>query len=87
MVGQAANTQLGRLETLNGEPAQVVRFKLPDMTRSGFQYAEWISTKDQRVLQVAMVASSHYMMQAYTDYESPQISVSAPVDLIPHPLP
>jgi mono/diheme cytochrome c family protein len=88
MVGQAANTQLGRLETLNGEPAQVVRFEVPDVTRSGLQYAEWISTKDQRVLQVAMVASSHYMMQTYTDYDSPQISISAPANVqTPTPTP
>jgi copper transport protein len=88
MAGQATNAQLGRQETLNGEPAQVVRFKLPDVTRSGFQYAEWISTKDQRLLQLAMAAPSHYMMQTYTDYDSPQISVAAPANVrAPTPAP
>ncbi len=75
---QATNAKLGRQETLNGEPVQVVRFKIPDTTPSGTQYAEWISTKDHRLLQVAMVAPWHYMLQSYRDYNSPQVSVIAP---------
>jgi copper transport protein len=88
MVGQAANVQLGRLETLNGEPVQIVRFYVPNQTRDGIQYAEWISTKDQRLLQLAMAAPGHLMMQTYTDYDSPQISVAAPANVqAPTPAP
>jgi copper transport protein len=85
MARQAASAKLGRQETLDGEPAQVVRFKIPDATPSGIQYAEWISTADHRLLQVAMVAPWHYMLQSYRDYDAPQISVTAPVDLTPLP--
>jgi copper transport protein len=84
---QATNAKLGRQEMLNGEPVQVVRFKVPDVTPSGIQYAEWISTKDHRLLQFAMVAPWHYMIQSYRDYDSPQISVTAPANLTPRPLP
>jgi mono/diheme cytochrome c family protein len=78
MAVQATNAKLGRQETLSGEPAQIVRFKIPDANGPGEQFAEWISTKDHRLLQLAMVAPSHFMMQYYVDYDSLQIAVTAP---------
>jgi mono/diheme cytochrome c family protein len=80
--------QLGRQETLNGEPVQIVRFNVPNQTRDGIQYAEWISTQDHRLLQLAMFTVGHLMMQTYTDYDSPQISVAAPANVqAPTPVP
>jgi mono/diheme cytochrome c family protein len=66
---------------LNDEPAQIVRFKIPDASGPGAQYAEWISATDHRLMQLAMVAPSHFMMQYYSDYDSPQISVAAPANV------
>ncbi len=81
MAVQATNARLGRQETLNGEPAQIVRFKIPDVNGPGEQFAEWISTNDHRLIQLAMVAPSHFMIQYYMDYDSPQIVIAAPANV------
>jgi copper transport protein len=78
---QAAGAKLGRQEALSGEPVQIVRFNVPNQTRDGIQYAEWISTQDRRLLQLAMFTAGHLMMQTYTDYDSSQISVTAPANV------
>lgn len=81
MSRQATNARRGRQETLNGELTQIVRFKIPDVSGPGTQFAEWISMKDHRLLQFAMVAPSHFMMQYYMDYDSPQIAIAAPANV------
>jgi copper transport protein len=81
---QATNVQLGRPDILNGEQTQIVRYAIPDASGGeGTQYAQWISSKDDRLIQLAMVAPSHYMMQYYMDYNSPQIAVAAPSKIVP----
>jgi copper transport protein len=85
---QAAGAKLGRQETLNGELVQIVRFNVPNQTGDGIQYAEWISTQDHRLLQLAMFTAGHLMMQTYMDYDSPQVSVAAPAGVqAPTPIP
>jgi uncharacterized membrane protein len=77
---QARDAQLGRTEVVKGEVAQVVRYIIPGVGGGGeAQIAEWISSRDHRLLQLAMNAPDHYMMQYYFDYNSPQIVIAAPV--------
>ena len=76
---QAQDVQLGRPDILNGLETQVVRYVIPDASGgAGTQFAQWVSNQDHRLIQLAMVAPSHYMMQYYLDYNSPQISIAAP---------
>lgn len=80
---QAKNVKLGRLDIVNGKEAQIVRYVIPDAGGGeGTQFAQWISRQDSRLIQMAMVAPSHYMMQYYMDYDSPQIAVEAPANVV-----
>lgn len=81
---QAEGVRLGRPDILNGQETVVVRYVIPDPSGGeGTQYTQWISTKDKRLVQLAMVAPSHYMMQYYMDFNSPQIAISAPTNVLP----
>lgn len=80
---QAQGVQLGRPDILSGQQTQIVRYVIPDASGGeGTQFAQWISTQDRRLVQLAMVAPSHYMMQYYMDYDSPQIAVAAPSNVV-----
>lgn len=86
---QAQDVQLGRVDVVNEQEAQVIRYIIPDASGGeGTRFAQWISTKDNRLIQMAMVAPSHYMMQYYMDYNSPQIEIAAPPNVVqPTPAP
>ncbi len=73
---QAHGAKLGRTDTLNGIPTQVVEFSIP-AGNSNADYAYWIGTQDHRVHQYVMVAPSHFMMQDYFDFDAP-LDIQAP---------
>ncbi|MCC7165662.1 MAG: copper resistance protein CopC [Anaerolineae bacterium] len=83
---QARNVRFGREETIDGTPAQLIRFEIP--TTSGdemVQYAYWVAKEDARVLQFAMAAATHYMVERYGDFDSQGITISAPANVAPAP--
>lgn len=85
---EAQNVHLGRRDIVNGQEAQVVRYDIPDASGEGTRFAQWISTSDNRLIQLGMVAPSHFMMQYYMDYDSPQIAIAAPPNVVqPTPAP
>lgn len=83
---QAQNVRFGREETVNGTPAQIIRFEIP--TTSGdeqIQYAYWVAKEDARVLQFGMAATTHYMIERYRDFDSQDIEIAAPANVIHSP--
>lgn len=80
---EAQDVKLGRRDILNGQETQIVRYVIPDASGGeGTQFAQWILIQDNRLVQLGMVAPSHYMMQYYMDYDSPQIAVAAPPNVV-----
>lgn len=81
----AQATQRGRADKIASQPAQIILFATP--TTSGqelIHYAYWIGA-DGRVLQLGMVAESHYMLQSYRDFNSSEIEIRAPANALPAP--
>jgi copper transport protein len=81
----AQAVRMGRPDTLNGMPTQIVLFQAP--TTSGaeqIEYAYWIEEGSKRVVQLAMVANAHYMMQSYRDFDA-EIAITAPPNAISAP--
>lgn len=69
-VSQANGIRLGRTDTLNGAPMQIVESTLGSGD-TATRFAFWIGATDRLVHQYAMVAPSHFMMQYYLDYNAP----------------
>lgn len=82
----AEAVQFGRQETINRVPAQIVLFQVPDtLGENQVRYAYWIAEDDKRVLQFAMVAPAHYMMETFRDWDSRDIVIEKPTDVIVAP--
>ncbi len=73
---QAQGARLGRTETLDGIPTQIVVFSTPQSDQQA-HLAYWIGTQDRRIHQYFMVAPAHYMVQSYSDYNAP-IEINEP---------
>ncbi len=69
-VSQANGIRLGRTDTLNGAPMQIVESTLGSGD-TATHFAYWIGVTDHLVQQYAMIAPSHFMMQYYLDYNAP----------------
>lgn len=82
----ARNVRFGRTETINGIPAQIVRFETPNTVGDEMvQYAYWIAQDDARVLQFAMAGSNHYMIERFRDFDGQDIAIAAPTNIAPAP--
>jgi hypothetical protein len=75
-VSQASEVRLGRMVDLNGTEAQIVETTMVAHGET-IHYAYWIATRDGLLRQSAMVAPGHYMMEYFSDYDSP-IRIDAP---------
>lgn len=85
-VQTAQGIRLGRVERARGTPAQLVLFYTPNVNGTEqIHYAYWIDQATQRVLQVAMVANAHYMLQSYWDFDARDIAIAAPSKVVPAP--
>ena len=74
----ATDFQLGNVETMAGEQAQIVHFYVPSHNSlAPAFYTWWIGTTSGNVLQEAMVSRSHYMIQTY-DWSAPPPQIVAP---------
>ena len=74
----ATEFQLGNIETMAGEQAQIVHFYVPSHNSlAPAFYTWWIGTASGNVLQEAMVSRSHYMIQTY-DWSAPPPQIIAP---------
>lgn len=86
---QAIRTRMGRIDKLKGQPAQIILFDTPNTSGDELiHYAYWLDEQN-RVAQFGMVATSHYMMQTYRDFNDAAISIAAPsnVSVAPTPAP
>lgn len=84
----AQGTRIGRTDRVDGEPAQVVVFNTPNTSGTELiHYAYWLDAANKRVLQIAMVTESHYMMQYYFDFDDPALAIAAPPNAVPAPTP
>lgn len=82
----AESVRFGRQETINGVPAQIVLFEVPDtLGANKVRYAYWIAEDDKRVLQFGMVAPAHYMIEAYRDFDSQDIVIEKPANVVAAP--
>ncbi len=75
--GRVTAARLGRIETVKAVPAQIVLFTTPTATGTADQ-ADWISLADQRIVQTAMVAPAHFMLDTYFDFDAP-VQIVAPI--------
>ncbi len=69
----AKSAMLGRTETLNGIPTQIVE----SVDANGIRYAFWIGTNDHRIYQYAMIGPGHYMMEYYAAFDG-AVTIQAP---------
>lgn len=82
----AISTRSGRADKPNGTPAQIVLFDTPNTSGTELiHYAYWLADDDKRVLQLGMVTTSHYMIQTYSDFNSPEIAINPPSNVLPAP--
>jgi hypothetical protein len=82
----ATGFRLGRIEDINGVPAQLFTFVVPGNERQVTAwYAWWVSVSTGDVLRTVMVSKGHYMTSDYTAFDEP-ITISPP-DLSATPLP
>jgi copper transport protein len=72
--------RLGVVEEIDGEPAQIVTFYLPETERSApAWFAWWIGVESGQLVRETMVARSHYMVHEYR-------ALNEPLELEPPPL-
>ena len=84
----AQATRQGRADKIGTTPAKIFLFNTPNTTGTELiHYAYWIAEDDKRVLQFAMVTASHYMMQSYRDFDSKEIAIAAPENVVMNPSP
>lgn len=82
----AQSTRLGREDKLGSTTAEIVMFDTPSTSGSDLiHYAYWIDKDSKRVLQLAMNTTDHYMIQTYSDFDSPAITISPPTNLTAAP--
>lgn len=82
----AERVRFGREETINRVPAQIVLFEVPDtLGENQVRYAYWIAKDDNRALQIAMVAPAHYMIESYRDFDSDDIVIARPTNVVAAP--
>jgi len=75
----ATNIRLGTSQVINGEEAQIITFRSPDRPdQSEAWFAWWVGKESGNVLQVAMIARSHYMVWQYVDINA-DIRIDPPV--------
>jgi copper transport protein len=66
---QAEHLRLGGTTELGGEAVQIVSFHTPDQSgQSEAWFVWWVGVDSGRVHRLAMVASSHYMVWEYSDF-------------------
>ena len=71
---KATEQTLGVQQELDGERCQLITFRIP---ASGLWYAWWVGTQTHLLRREAMVASHHYMVSHFTDFDRP-IQITAP---------
>ncbi len=82
----AQATRLGRADKIDGTPAQIVLFDTPNTSGDELiHYAYWLAEDDKRVLQFGMVTANHFMIQTYRDFNSADIAINAPANVLPAP--
>ncbi|TAH52315.1 MAG: c-type cytochrome [Chloroflexota bacterium] len=82
----AQGVRLGRQDKVGTTPAQVILFDTPNTSGDELiHYAYWVADDDKRVLQFQMVTSNHYMVQSYSDFDDPEIAITAPTNVLPAP--
>lgn len=77
----ALRTRQGRADKLNNQPVQIYLFDT--LNTSGTErihYAYWIDAGNH-IAQIAMVTSSHYMMEQYADFNNPKVKIEPPANV------
>jgi nitrogen fixation protein FixH len=67
-LAESTGFQLGRMEQVGGRTAQVLIFYTP---WQGAWYSWWIDAETGQLLQRAMVATGHFMLTRYFDFDVP----------------
>ncbi len=85
----ATGFRLGPIESIDGEPCQLVTFLEPAQEHPQLVatwYAWWVGTQSGRVRQEAMVSRLHYMLYHYRDFDAP-FTITPPPAATPAPAP
>ena len=76
----ATGFQLGNVEEIEGEQAQIVTFYLPPSGRTvAAWFAWWVGIDSGHVLRETMVSRSHYMVYNYSRFNE-DFDIQPPVD-------
>jgi copper transport protein len=82
----ATGFRLGRIEEIDGVPAQIFTFVVPD---NGQQvtawYAWWVSVSTGDVLRTVMVSKGHYMTSDYAAFDEPLTILPPDLSATPSP--
>ncbi len=82
----ATGFRLGRVEDVDGEPCQLLTFVVPETTvphqQAAAWYAWWVGTRTGQVRREAMISRSHYMTNAFSDFDAP-LPITPPTDASP----
>lgn len=79
--GLASSIKLGRADTLDGKPAQIV---IVDFTSSAgdTHFGYWVGTDDHLIKKYAMVAPAHFMIERYLDFNA-AVQINPPKTIAP----
>jgi hypothetical protein len=67
----ATGFRLGRVETVNGEPCQIVTFVVPaTATRAVAWYIWWVGVESGQLYRDVMISRIHYMVNDFTDFDA-----------------
>jgi hypothetical protein len=76
----ATGFQLGNIEQVNGERAQIVTFTLPEEGNSpAAWFAWWVGLDSGHILQETMVSNQHYMVWDYSGFDE-DFDIQPPTD-------
>jgi hypothetical protein len=71
---------MGGIETIAGEQAQLITFRVPETQQlAGAYYVWWVGVDTGHLLQVAMVSRAHYMDERYGNFDGP-VEITPPVN-------
>jgi hypothetical protein len=74
----ATDFHFGTVETVDGRPAQVIHFFVPERFLAPAYYTWWVDVETGQVLRQAMISRSHYMLKRY-DWSAPPEKLVPPV--------
>ena len=76
----AVDFRMGGMDTVNGEQAQIIAFRVPGTASlAPAEYLWWVGVDSGRLLKAAMVSVAHYMQETFGNFDG-QVVITPPFD-------